>query len=90
MNIVVLLPFFRKLGPRMLRLDHSAALADEGIGSPSRVISFFKRSGLFFLSGEAMSRRKMIQLRFFRLSGFDTLNRESGQISFSTIKRVEV
>src|SRR5260370_15579606 len=32
---------------------------------------------------DAVSRRKMISLRFFRLSGFDTLNRESGQISFS-------
>jgi hypothetical protein len=33
---------------------------------------------------------KMISLRFFSLSGFDTLNRESRQILFLTIKRVEV
>src|SRR5216683_3231512 len=36
---------------------------------------------------EALLRRKMISLRFFRLLGFDTLNRESGQILFSTIKK---
>jgi len=31
----------------------------------------------------------MISLRFLFLSGFDTLNRESGEISFLTINRVE-